>query len=168
MIIGHCLQCGKVKNMPENNKEKETEEKETIEQEPKKELEKAPEIKEIKAIEKALTQAKLPPETLQKFTALIRSERIGPLPDPIISKLTHEHITKMIECTDDDNKRNYNFSIRSQVFNFIYLLLGLGFLIFIIIFLGDKESLLKDILLAIIAFAGGTGAGIGYKTIKSK
>jgi len=157
-----------MKNSSENNKEKKIKEKETIEQKPKKELEKVPEIKEIEEIEKVLTEAKLRPEIIQKFTALFRSERIGPSPDPIISKLIPEHITKMIECRDDDNKREYNFSIRSQVFNFLYLVIGLGVLIFIIIFLHDKEEFLKDILFTAGIFIGGIGTGIGYKTIKSR
>lgn len=93
----------KMKNAPENKKEKEAEEKE------KKELEKFPETKELAKIEEFLTKADVPPEIKQRITTLISSERIGPLPHPIVSKLTPEHITKMIEYSDKDGKREHDF-----------------------------------------------------------
>jgi len=153
---------GKMKNAPENKKEKEAEEKE------KKEPKKVPETKELALIEEVLAKADVPPEIKQRITTLIASERISPFPHPIASKLTAEHITKMIEYSNQDSKRENEFSKRSQVFNVIYLLLGIGVLVFALIFLADNEDLLKDILLGALAFAGGIGTGYGYKAMKSK
>ena len=147
-----------MKDPTENNKEKEVPgKKDTALRKAKK---KPAEPQGVKGIEQVLTAAAVPREIREQITAFISSES-GPSPHPLISKITEEHITKMIDCTDAEGEREHSSRTRIQIFSFIIILLGLGFLVFLITYLSDTQNLLGNILLGLGAFMGGMGTGFG-------
>jgi hypothetical protein len=124
------------------------------------------EVKPAEIIEKALESA--PPGIKEQIMTIFAAERWGPFPNPLIAKLTPEHITKLIDCAEEESKRSHSRHRIGRWQALIYFGLCLGFIVFLIVFLQNKEALLKDILIAILAFLGGGGVALGLMSFKTK
>jgi len=79
--------------------------------------------------------------------------------NPISEKITEEHITKLIDKSDNQDVRDREERRSQRNYNLILLFSGLIFLGFLIVFLKDDKELLYKIIIAIISFVGGFGIG---------
>lgn len=79
--------------------------------------------------------------------------------NPIAEKITEEHITKIIDKSENQDIRDKRDRNIDRLKELIILVIGLIFLTFLIIFLKDNEEMLYKIILAIISFVGGFGFG---------
>ena len=79
--------------------------------------------------------------------------------DPIAEKITTEHISKILENVDVQDKRDRDERKSEKNYQIIFLLIGLVFMGLLIFFLKDDKDLLYKIIIAIISFIGGFGIG---------
>jgi len=86
--------------------------------------------------------------------------------NPISEKITSEHISKLIENSGIQDERDRKERKSEKNYQIIFLLIGLIFLGFLIVFLKDDKELLYKVIIAIISFIG--GFGIGKNTNKRK
>jgi hypothetical protein len=106
------------------------------------------------------------PPAEQKVRELVRREafgmfQFGPAPNPLVEKMTEEHITKVIDNSEADNKRS-DYRIK-----FLAVILTIGFIAICGMFLyAGQSALLKEILTLFITFAGGFAGGYGFKAYK--
>ena len=77
----------------------------------------------------------------------------------VAEKLTPEHISMMIQASAEDDKNARIGERRQQTFTFLYILLGLAFVVFLVIFLKDNPDLMFRIITAVVSFIGGLGTG---------
>ena len=85
--------------------------------------------------------------------------------NPIAEKITSEHLTRLLENSDEQDKRDRAERKSEKNYQIIFLIIGLAFIGFLIVFLKDDKELLYKVIIAIISFVGGFGIG---KTRKSK
>ncbi len=105
------------------------------------------------------------PEDQRKIIQRITSfQGMMPLPNPIASKITPEHITKVLTNADEEDKRDrqerkdergHNYKI--MVTALIFVLLVGGLLIY-----SKQFEILKYFVTAVFTFAGGFGVGKYY------
>lgn len=115
---------------------------------------------------------KLPPEEKKLITESFFQLTMGSFSSspisPIIKKLTPEHITKIIDSSDESDKRQYRFALWSRGYMTLYILIGIGLFIFLTIYLSKNQAdLYKSIVEVLFAFLGGFGVGTAYKSSKS-
>ena len=79
--------------------------------------------------------------------------------DPIAEKITTEHISKVLENADIQDKRDRQERKSEKNYQIIFLSIGLIFIGLLIFFLKDDKELLYKIIIAIISFIGGFGIG---------
>lgn len=84
--------------------------------------------------------------------------------NPIAEKITSEHITKLIDKSDVEDKRDRDERKSDKNYNLKLLCIGLIFIAFLIWFLRDNEDLLIQIIIGIISFVGGFGFGQSRKS----
>jgi len=88
---------------------------------------------------------------------------------PIFDKFTPEHVGKFLDYSHDDDVHEYTLARENRWFYLAYVVLAIGFLVFLIVFLTPShKDLLTDILRLLLAFAGGFGAGFGLKSYLEK
>ena len=101
-------------------------------------------------------------EFIQSFT---RISGIFPQQNPLVKKITSEHISELLKISDASdqryhqersNERNHNFKVLVTVLIAIFLICGL-------FIWAKQEEFLKYIIGAIIGFGGGFGVGKYYK-----
>jgi uncharacterized membrane-anchored protein len=93
--------------------------------------------------------------------------RSGSIGHPLFEKFTPDHITKFLDINSQDNENEHNFKSSNRWFHLVYAIIFLGFLMFLITYLlPNNIDLLKDVIGAIVLFAGGFGGGYGYKSMK--
>lgn len=114
---------------------------------------------------------KLPPEAKQEIIKLsaFMGSFASPGHSPILKKINEEHISKILDFSENDSKRVYQDAQTTKRYNLAYALLFCAVAVFLVIYLSDKNpELLKEILKLLIAFLGGLGAGYGLKRSKNK
>lgn len=80
-------------------------------------------------------------------------------------KVNSEHISKILDIAEEDNKRELEDTKIARLYNLINLVIVLVFLGFLTVFLANKDlSTYQDIVRILIIFGGGFGAGFGYKS----
>ncbi len=108
---------------------------------------------------------KLPPDMRNIFLALSRQTTIGFPTNPLSNKITSEHIGKIIDSTEKDSERDFEFNKlelqdqkTSRWFFLTVFVIALIFVSFIIIFLSsvDKETM-RFVLGLIVGLIGGFG-----------
>lgn len=109
--------------------------------------------------------AQLPPEQRhvleQSFSMMVQ----GPVPHPLVSKIEKEHLTKLLDGVENDNRRMYEDQRDERKHQTGRAVLGtLALVAVCVLFLWYREvPLLKDILGYLVAAAGGYGIGKGSK-----
>lgn len=118
-----------------------------------------PEVREF--LEKA------PPEVRKTFMGVSTRTVMGsPFPHPIFDKFTPQHVDKFLDLNEEESKRSFKFACQGRWFALGSGIIALGFIIFLVIYLlPNNRELLVDILRILIIFAGGFGAGFGYKSL---
>ena len=79
--------------------------------------------------------------------------------DPIAEKITAEHISKVLDNANIQDERDRKERKSEKNYQIVYLLIGLAFIGFLIVYLKDDTELLYKIIIAIISFVGGFGVG---------
>lgn len=109
------------------------------------------------------------PEPIKEKLIFAASHYSGPVPNPIVEKMTSSHITSIIDTISKDEDNSYKLKREGRIYSLIYIVLFLGLLIFLICFLIDKNpEFLKDFFYKGLIFFGGAGGGYGYKAYLSK
>ena len=104
----------------------------------------------------------LPEEERGRVASIIKQTMISGVmrqSNPITEKITSDHITQIIDTSDKRDARDRSDKQKEQIYNLVLLTLGLIFIGFLVVFLKDSPELLNKIIIAIIAFVGGFGAG---------
>lgn len=83
----------------------------------------------------------------------------GSFPNPVLSKVTSEHISEVIKVSDKDSDREHEDRQRTRRYTFWIFLTSIIALLGIIVFAVIMGS--KDIIVPIISGLGGLGAGYG-------
>jgi len=82
--------------------------------------------------------------------------------NPIAEKITEGHIDKMIDESAKDSEREYKDKNNQRLFTLGIVFLGVLLLIFLTVYLAKShEETLMNIIIPILAFLGGMGAGYG-------
>ena len=106
-----------------------------------------------------------PQQVIEQFEQVIGA--IGPARNPVLEKLTEDHITTLIENGSKNDGRILEDSKAERRYRMAYILIGLlsfGLLTAYILPL-DKE-LYKQVIQLLVAFGGGFGAGYGYRRLQ--
>lgn len=106
---------------------------------------------------------KLPPDIRQQIILMMSHQRIGlPPVNPIASKISSSHIDKLLDNSEKDSGREFELEKSRRWFHLVYTIFALLFLVFLFVYLPtvDKE-LLRQVIGALVVFAGGFGSGIG-------
>ena len=83
---------------------------------------------------------------------------------PLVEKFTPEHITKFLDYSHEETKRQLTLRSSNRWFTLAFILICLIFFGFLIVFLADQHSaILLDILKVLTGFLGGLGGGYGLK-----
>ena len=99
----------------------------------------------------------------QSFTMMTQS---GGLPPEIASKVTPQHIDKVLDNTSKVNEYIYNERSTDKKHNLFYFSLLIGLVVFIIIWMRTNPELLKTVLTILFSAGGGFGAGWGFARYK--
>ncbi len=91
----------------------------------------------------------------------------GRMPNPIASKLTPEHIDKIIDQDENEAVRQHKQVNTQRVFTLGYTLLSiLAFFILYIVIGKDDPALFKEIITYFATFCAGFLGGWGYQALK--
>ena len=78
----------------------------------------------------------LPPEVRDQVSLMIsRSSYQGVMPNPLVEKLTPEHITQIIDASVADDNNNYKFITSNRIFKLIYTVICLAAFFLLLLFL---------------------------------
>lgn len=114
----------------------------------------------------------LPEEEQGKFRSVVSTmlQFSGPAPNPLIDKITSEHLTKIIDGSEKQSERVAVDRRESRGHTRFLVVAGMvTFLIASGIFLwGGQPQLLTTLVQFGIVFAGGLGAGAGFLKSRSK
>ncbi len=87
----------------------------------------------------------------------------GRMPHPLMSKLTPEHVTKIIDSSEKEDVRRYKFSREGRWLAYGAFVILILLFIFLVIYLsGINEELLMEIIKAAIFVIAGFSGGYGY------
>ena len=114
---------------------------------------------------------KIPDELKKVFdsVSLQAAAFSGPVFNPILKKITEDHIHKVLDQTEEDSKREFNDRKSARRFNLLYAVLAAILFVFVTVYLaGQDKELYRDILTKIIIFFGGAGAGYGFKAYRDR
>lgn len=115
------------------------------------------------------TFQKLPPELKQQILISMSSHRVGSIPNPLVDKITPEHIAKVLDNVDKEDERNFKDQTVTRRYQFIYFVISLGFLAFLIVYLsGIDKALMVEVLKLILTFLSGVGVGFGILKYKER
>lgn len=108
----------------------------------------------------------LPPEIKKVVEMGFSMQRLStPISNPVFSKITEEHISRIIEIGNKEEDNSYKDSQSNKFYNFLYFIVGIALFVFLIVYLGkENKDLFLEVLKIGIAIVGGFGGGFGYKT----
>jgi len=124
-------------------------------------------VEEINKKEKSEAEVfeALPPEAKKGIEMMLSMQRIsGPLPNPLLSKITEGHIDRILDISKEEEHNSYKDAQSTKIYSLIYFFAILLFICFIIYFLIDKDkTLLTNIIDKGLYFIGGILGGYGLK-----
>ncbi len=80
---------------------------------------------------------------------------------PFAEKVTSEHITKLIDNSDSQDKRDRVERKGQRNYNLLILVIILAFVVFLVVYFKDDKEVLIPLVTAILSFVAGTGFGLG-------
>lgn len=113
---------------------------------------------------------KLPPEAAKEISSFLSmSSMVGRMPNPIMEKVTDQHIDKLLDAAAKNDERSFENQSTSRKYTAFYVIAGISIFVFLTIFFGTSDkAMYKDILEKIIAVGGGFLGGFGVKTYLDK
>jgi len=118
------------------------------------------------SIEEAEMLNNLPPEVKRVVEMGFSMQRIsGPMQNPLMSKINEKHIDKILELAEKEENNSFSDAQSNKRYGVFYFIAILLFVIFLIIFLIDRDkALLLSILEKAAYILGGFGGGYGLKS----
>jgi hypothetical protein len=111
---------------------------------------------------------KIPPEMKRGLEMFFSMQRFigGPSFPPFLKKINEEHITKILEITEEADKQSFQDASSERKYGFAYFLtlclVFVSLFIFLTVYLADKDKeLYKEILKIGVGFLSGIAAGYG-------
>jgi len=80
---------------------------------------------------------------------------------PLGDKVTSDHITKLIDNSDSQDKRDRVERRCQRNYNLLILVIVLAFIIFHVVYFKDDKEILIPLVTSILSFVAGTGFGVG-------
>ena len=113
----------------------------------------------------------LPPEEQSVLEGLMISSSMtstsSPIPPQILDKLNEKHIDRILDISDESDKREYTYKTKKEKYTFYYVILGIAVFVFLTVFLAkDKTDLFLDVVKIGAGFLGGLGLGTYKKNKK--
>ena len=107
----------------------------------------------------------LPPDAKKIIEMGFSMQRIsGPMPNPLMQKITEKHIDKILELTEKEDNNSFVDAQTTKKYSLTYFIIIILFCTFIIYYLVDKDkSLLMNIIEKAIFVLSGFGGGYGFK-----
>lgn len=99
------------------------------------------------------------PNSISGVMQSLQVSGIMPRINPLAEKIESEHITQLLTHVEESSKREIAQEKTKMKYQLVYAILGISFMVFCIIFLIDKEDLLKSLVLIGVSFLGGFGFG---------
>jgi len=124
---------------------------------------------EEKPAEPSEEELKEVPKEIQRFIGMsLQSVFRGPLPHPIYQKINESHIDKILDSLAKSEENEYRKSCLDRWFTLFYSVLGVGFLVFLIIFLSvtGRGDYLDKVIMLLAAILGAFGGGFGYNAYR--
>jgi len=88
----------------------------------------------------------------------------GPLPNPLLSKITEKHIDKILDISQKEEDNSFKDAQSTKRYSLFYFLIVILFITCLIFFLVDKDkALLITIFEKGLYVLGGFGGGYGFK-----
>lgn len=87
---------------------------------------------------------------------------------PLFEKLEPGHIDKFLDYSHEDDKQEHEHRRAERWFRLGYSMLFFLAFFGLVWLLSSNQPLLLDLLKILVAFAGGFGAGYGYKTTRDR
>lgn len=113
---------------------------------------------------------KIPAKDREEVKGFLKSSMsfsaiMGQFPNPMMQKITPEHISDIIKNTHETDQRDRDERKHIRWYVLIALLAAMAVLVFFVIFLViyNKVELLTTLITIIVAIAGGFGAGWGLR-----
>lgn len=110
----------------------------------------------------------MPKEVQQTIRMMMSASSMGgPRQHPLFEKFTEEHVHKYLDYIQKDDDNEFILRRSNRWFYVLYTVLGLGFFVFLVIYLlPNDKALLDEILKLLVTFAGGLGSGYGLKVFR--
>lgn len=108
----------------------------------------------------------IPPEDRKHVLSVIKRSMFASITresNPIFDKISSEHITSIIQNSDNQDQRDRRERWHERLINLLILVIVLAFVGLIVWLLKGDSDLLETILTFILSFAGGFGVGTFYK-----
>ena len=116
----------------------------------------------------------IPPELIEKLPKEAREhvESIfmasGPVQNPIVKKVTSEHITQMIDYREKQSQRTHKSSESKRRYTFVYTIIAAALLVgFAHQMIPENLAFFQEVLEKLIAFLLGGVGGWGWATVRS-
>lgn len=105
----------------------------------------------------------LPPEIIKEFRFGLSAQRYsGPFPPQFFEKITEQHISRILDIAEGDEKRSFEDAKSSRKYTLCYVLIVAALFVFLTVFLVFKDvELYEEVLKILIIFLGGLGGGFG-------
>jgi len=89
----------------------------------------------------------------------------GPVPNPLLGKITTQHISQLINNQEKENDRRFQTDREERSHNFKIFIVAIGAIIALTVFLVfmKEKDILMNIIAALFGFAGGFGVGRYFK-----
>ncbi len=89
----------------------------------------------------------LPPEAKKVLEIGMSMHRFGPMPNPIMAKITEKHIDKILDIAEKDDERSFKDAGETRKFTLIYILIFAALFVFSTVFLvGSDKELYKEVI----------------------
>lgn len=116
--------------------------------------------------ERAEILENLPPE-IKRTMEMAISMQTGRMPNPILSKLTEDHITKILDQSEKEDENSFKDTQSSKAYNLIYFVITVLLIVFFVIYLADRDkALLLNLADKALYILAGFGGGYGFKAFR--
>ena len=109
-------------------------------------------------------------ETREELREMVTGLMItsGPAPDPLIQKLTPQHVATLIEHSEKESKRDHKLLREGRIYTLVYALIAvLAFFGFALMFGHSNPALFTQVLVFLAPFGAGFAAGWGVSTLRN-
>jgi hypothetical protein len=114
---------------------------------------------------------KLPPEQRERFKSFMSMAlSIGPTHNPILQKITSQHITAFIESQNKDTELEYSDKRHTRIYMFWAFIVActLTTVVLIVLSAWNKADIAQEFIRSGLIGLGGSGIGYGFAQIQKR